>query len=52
MSVWMMLALFLGFYVTLVVNRWWNQFVHLPWPDRLMFLISRYIQHVNRNIYF
>nr|XP_012029963.4 bestrophin-3 isoform X3 [Ovis aries] len=30
----------LGFYVTLVVNRWWNQFVNLPWPDRLMFLIS------------
>ncbi|XP_054862781.1 bestrophin-3 isoform X3 [Amphiprion ocellaris] len=31
----------LGFYVTLVVNRWWNQFVNLPWPDRLMFHISR-----------
>lgn len=31
-----------GFYVTLVVNRWWNQFVNLPWPDRLMFHISRY----------
>ncbi|XP_036977636.1 bestrophin-3-like isoform X1 [Acanthopagrus latus] len=30
----------LGFYVTLVVNRWWNQFVNLPWPDRLMFHIS------------
>uniref|UniRef100_A0A4W3JXN1 Bestrophin homolog n=1 Tax=Callorhinchus milii TaxID=7868 RepID=A0A4W3JXN1_CALMI len=30
----------LGFYVTLVVNRWWNQFGNLPWPDRLMFLIS------------
>uniref|UniRef100_A0A8C8RFE6 Bestrophin homolog n=1 Tax=Pelusios castaneus TaxID=367368 RepID=A0A8C8RFE6_9SAUR len=34
----------LGFYVTLVVNRWWNQFVNLPWPDRLMFLISSTIQ--------
>ncbi|XP_075787788.1 bestrophin-3 isoform X2 [Pelodiscus sinensis] len=34
----------LGFYVTLVVNRWWNQFVNLPWPDRLMFLISSSIQ--------
>uniref|UniRef100_A0A8C6LXT2 Bestrophin homolog n=1 Tax=Nothobranchius furzeri TaxID=105023 RepID=A0A8C6LXT2_NOTFU len=30
----------LGFYVTLVVNRWWNQFVNLPWTDRLMLLIS------------
>ncbi|XP_053442039.1 bestrophin-3 isoform X2 [Nycticebus coucang] len=32
------------FYVTLVVNRWWNQFVNLPWPDRLMFLISSSVQ--------
>ncbi|XP_034382418.1 bestrophin-3-like [Cyclopterus lumpus] len=34
----------LGFYVTLVVNRWWHQFVNLPWPDRLMFLISSCVQ--------
>ncbi|XP_066580081.1 bestrophin-3 [Amia ocellicauda] len=34
----------LGFYVTLVVNRWWNQFVNLPWPDRLMMLISSCVQ--------
>ncbi|MED6255174.1 Bestrophin-3 [Ataeniobius toweri] len=34
----------LGFYVTLVVNRWWNQFVNLPWTDRLMFLISSCVQ--------
>ncbi|KAJ8373774.1 hypothetical protein SKAU_G00043540 [Synaphobranchus kaupii] len=34
----------LGFYVTLVVNRWWNQFVNLPWPDRLMLLISSLVQ--------
>ncbi|XP_030005495.1 bestrophin-3-like isoform X2 [Sphaeramia orbicularis] len=33
-----------GFYVTLVVNRWWNQFVNLPWPDRLMFHISSCVQ--------
>ncbi|KAJ8245489.1 hypothetical protein GJAV_G00271280 [Gymnothorax javanicus] len=34
----------LGFYVTLVVNRWWSQFVSLPWPDRLMHLISSCVQ--------
>ncbi|XP_077194930.1 bestrophin-3 isoform X1 [Paroedura picta] len=34
----------LGFYVTLVVNRWWNQFVNLPWPDRIMFLISSTVE--------
>uniref|UniRef100_A0A8B9T6X8 Bestrophin homolog n=1 Tax=Anas platyrhynchos TaxID=8839 RepID=A0A8B9T6X8_ANAPL len=33
----------LGFYVTLVVNRWWNQFVNLPWPDRLMRTLMRYV---------
>ncbi|KAF5891522.1 bestrophin-3 isoform X1 [Clarias magur] len=34
----------LGFYVTLVVNRWWNQFQNLPWPDRIMILISSCVQ--------
>ena len=23
----------LGFYVTIVVTRWWDQFNLLPWPD-------------------
>lgn len=26
------------------MNRWWNQFVNLPWPDRIMFLISSTIE--------
>ncbi|KAM8972506.1 bestrophin-2a [Pelodytes ibericus] len=30
----------LGFYVTLVVNRWWNQYLCMPFPDRLMCAIS------------
>ena len=25
----------IGFYVTQVVNRWWDQFMSLPWPDYL-----------------
>ena len=24
-----------GFYVSQVVNRWWDQFMSLPWPDTL-----------------
>ena len=24
-----------GFYVSQVVSRWWDQFMSLPWPDRL-----------------
>ncbi|XP_078451230.1 bestrophin-2a-like [Lampetra planeri] len=30
----------LGFYVTLVVSRWWSQYESLPWPDRLMHLVA------------
>ncbi|XP_003798779.1 bestrophin-1 isoform X1 [Otolemur garnettii] len=34
----------LGFYVTLVVTRWWNQYENLPWPDRLMCLVSGFVE--------
>ncbi|NP_001080317.1 bestrophin 2 L homeolog isoform X1 [Xenopus laevis] len=30
----------LGFYVTLVVNRWWNQYLCMPFPDRVMCAVS------------
>ncbi|XP_040202487.1 bestrophin-2 [Rana temporaria] len=30
----------LGFYVTLVVNRWWNQYLCMPMPDRVMCAIT------------
>lgn len=30
----------LGFYVTLVVRRWWEQYRLLPWPDTLALYIS------------
>ena len=33
-----------GFYVTLVVTRWWNQYENLPWPDRLMNLVSGFVE--------
>ncbi|XP_014670968.1 PREDICTED: bestrophin-2-like [Priapulus caudatus] len=26
----------LGFYVAIVVTRWWEQFVNIPWPDKIM----------------
>ncbi|EGW12934.1 Bestrophin-1 [Cricetulus griseus] len=34
----------LGFYVTLVVTRWWNQYESLPWPDRLMTQVSGFVE--------
>ncbi|XP_078044426.1 bestrophin family protein isoform X1 [Augochlora pura] len=30
----------LGFYVSLVVKRWWEQYKLLPWPDNLALFIS------------
>eukprot|EP00076_Gallus_gallus_P048359 XP_421055.2 bestrophin-1 isoform X2 [Gallus gallus] len=30
----------LGFYVSLVVSRWWAQYESIPWPDRIMNLVS------------
>uniref|UniRef100_A0A673A9L0 Bestrophin homolog n=1 Tax=Sphaeramia orbicularis TaxID=375764 RepID=A0A673A9L0_9TELE len=34
----------LGFYVTLVVSRWWGQFENVPWPDRLAALVSGHVR--------
>ena len=29
----------LGFYVTLIVGRWWDQYKMLPWPDSLAIFV-------------
>lgn len=29
-----------GFYVTLVVHRWWNQYLCMPLPDALMCIVA------------
>ncbi|XP_019386866.1 PREDICTED: bestrophin-4 [Crocodylus porosus] len=34
------LSFVLGFYVTLIVNRWWAQYSSIPLPDQLMCVIS------------
>ncbi|XP_065133481.1 bestrophin-4 isoform X2 [Paramisgurnus dabryanus] len=34
----------LGFYVTLVVSRWWGQYESVPWPDRLAALVSAHVR--------
>ncbi|MBN3294949.1 BEST1 protein, partial [Amia calva] len=38
------LSFVLGFYVALVVSRWWGQFESVPWPDRLGGLVSAHVQ--------
>jgi len=33
----------LGFYVAVVVSRWWNQYLSIPWPDSLALYVSTLI---------
>ncbi|GIY28268.1 bestrophin-3 [Caerostris extrusa] len=37
------LSFVLGFYVTIVVGRWWQQYLAIPWPDKCCMLISTYV---------
>jgi hypothetical protein len=32
-----------GFYVANVVSRYWDQFLSLPWPDRLAYKLVSYV---------
>ncbi|XP_041374732.1 bestrophin-4-like [Gigantopelta aegis] len=33
----------LGFFVAIVVSRWWQQFMNIPWPDRTLFILNTYL---------
>lgn len=37
------LSFVLGFYVAIVITRWWNQYTSIPWPDRVMLYVSTMI---------
>ncbi|XP_035826183.1 bestrophin-3, partial [Aplysia californica] len=37
------LSFVLGFYVTVIVQRWWQQFSNVPWPDRTLFITCTYL---------
>ncbi|MPC68280.1 Bestrophin-1 [Portunus trituberculatus] len=39
----------LGFYVSVVVQRWWEQYLSIPWPDSLALLCTAYIGGRVRN---
>jgi hypothetical protein len=38
------LSFVLGFYVSYVANRWWQQFLAIPWPDKLFHSVACYIE--------
>ncbi|KAL4229153.1 chloride channel [Mactra antiquata] len=33
----------LGFYVSVIVTRWWQQFLNVPWPDRTLYITGSYL---------
>lgn len=37
-------AFVLGFYVSLVVSRFWEQFKSIPWPSRMSLFVSALVQ--------
>ena len=37
------IAFLTGFYVSQVVNRWWDQFMALPWPDKLALKLVNFV---------
>ena len=37
------LSFVLGFYVSIVVGRWWQQYLAIPWPDKISMLIAAYV---------
>ncbi|XP_033240029.1 bestrophin-2 isoform X3 [Drosophila pseudoobscura] len=34
------LSFVLGFYVSIVMTRWWNQYTSIPWPDPIAVFVS------------
>ncbi|CAG5099627.1 Similar to BEST2: Bestrophin-2 (Homo sapiens) [Cotesia congregata] len=37
------LSFVLGFYVAYVAGRWWQQYMAIPWPDKVMHLVALYV---------
>ncbi|KAJ9574764.1 hypothetical protein L9F63_008078, partial [Diploptera punctata] len=37
------IAFVLGFYVSIVIKRWWDQYICMPWPDNLAMFVSTLI---------
>ncbi|XP_017040128.1 bestrophin-2 isoform X4 [Drosophila ficusphila] len=37
------LSFVLGFYVSIVMTRWWNQYTSIPWPDPIAVFVSSII---------
>ncbi|XP_068143120.1 bestrophin-4 [Drosophila tropicalis] len=38
------LSFVLGFYVSVIVSRWWSQYITVPWPDPLAVYVSALVR--------
>ncbi|ALC44679.1 Best3 [Drosophila busckii] len=38
------LSFVLGFYVAIIVDRWWSQYITVPWPDPLAVYVSALVR--------
>ncbi|XP_055331018.1 bestrophin-3-like [Paramacrobiotus metropolitanus] len=45
------LTFVLGFYVSFVLSRWWEQLIAYPWPDRMSYLIIYWINGQDERSY-
>ncbi|XP_037075394.1 bestrophin-4-like [Pollicipes pollicipes] len=43
------LSFVLGFYVSFVAQRWWQQYMAIPWPDKILHAIALYVRGVDEN---
>jgi hypothetical protein len=37
------IAFLMGFYITHVVSRWWDQYMALPYPDKIAIKLSTFV---------
>lgn len=45
------LTFLLGFYVAMIIRRWWEQCQWISWPDQLLFNVSALIRGTEVSIY-
>ncbi|OWA50176.1 Bestrophin-3 [Hypsibius exemplaris] len=45
------LTFVLGFYVSFILSRWWEQLIAYPWPDRMCYLITHWINGKDERSY-
>lgn len=46
------LSFVLGFYISIIMQRWWDQYCSIPWPDPIAVYVSSHIHGQVRTIYF